>query len=232
MASTNRSRIPTSPNNFNNYITNTDGYNSAGTPVNGIRLGLSNTNISDWHTKHTAWSPLYTKFIDPTQRTKAVTDDIHTAIKNFKFFANPLLDIVTASPAATNTDAELYNVVLERAKPTHPNVPIADNVVLNMQPQGGGLFQVSAHPDSSASGRAHKPDGANAVQLAFAYGSTPPTVDPDDETIIKEMSTKAQYVHHAESHVGEKMYCWARWINVHYPNLNGPWCAMQTIVVA
>jgi len=226
------SRIPDFPNSFNNYITNTDAYNSTGTPSNGTRLGMTSTNISDWHAKHSSWSTIYNKYTDPTQRTKAVTADIHLAIKNFKTFANPLLDVIAASPALTNTDAEMYNVAMGHAAPTHPTAPIADNVALNIQPKGGGLLQVSAHPDSSASGRAHKPDGANAVQLAFVYGNTPPTGSPDDENIMKEISTKAQFIHHAESHVGEKMYCWARWVNMNYPNLNGPWSSMLTVVVA
>ena len=225
-------RISRSPNSFNNYITNTDAYNTAGTPNNGTRLGLSSTNISDWHAKHTSWAVLYTKYIDPTQRTTSVNADIHLAIKNFRLFANPLLDVIAASPALTNADADMYNVVMGHAAPTHPTTPIADNVVLNILPKGGGLLQVSAHPDSSASGRAHKPEGANAVELAFAYGNTPPTGSPDDENIMKEISTKAQFVHHAESHVGEKMYCWARWVNISYPNFNGPWCSMITVVVA
>lgn len=161
-------RISTSIPGFNTYITNTGTYVAAGTPTtNGARLGLSPTNITDWEDKKTYWvGTLYPKYSDPLQSTAAVKEAVKNFMKDFKTFAQPLLNIMAASPGAVEADEAVFNFKIGRAVPSHSTTPISEVVVFDARPIGGGELKFScrtAHDDH----RASKAEGADSVQLAY-----------------------------------------------------------------
>jgi len=133
-----RTRIPDSISDFNTYMNNTGTYVAAGTPVNGIRLGLSAGNITDWGGYKTDWITLYTKYSDPVQSTSIVKDEVRNFMDDFREFANPLLNIMAASPNANETDEGVFNFKIGRATPSHSTTPISDKVVLSAKPIGRG----------------------------------------------------------------------------------------------
>ncbi len=223
-------RIPDNIPDFNAYINNTDDYQQAGgPPTNAVRLGLTAQNSSDWKAKRIAWVALYKKYIDPAQCTTAVKQNIQLAMKGFKAFAQPLIDIMAVSPAATADDANAFNFVLDRKKPSQSHTALTDKVVLDAKPIGGGDVAMKAKTSTDSS-RASKPDGADSVQLAYAFGATPPA--NMDKGTTKDIFTKASFTLHAGTdNIGSKMYVYARWYNTKHPELAGPWTVMLTLTV-
>lgn len=225
-----KKRVPNTISAFNNYINNTDDYQQFGTPIsNATRLGLSVQNSLDWKNKRTAWVAMHKKYIDPALSTTIVKQDVRTFISSFKTFSQPLLNIMTANPAATNQDAIIFGFTLQRKKASRPTIPLNATMVLDVRTLGGGdmAFICRTSQDSNRPG---KPAGADAVQIALRFGDTAPA-DANDGT-IRELSTKARFTFHAGSaNSGQPLYVFARWYNTKYPELAAPWSAMITITV-
>ncbi|MEP7168668.1 MAG: hypothetical protein ABI855_04805 [Bacteroidota bacterium] len=228
------SRVPTTIDAFNKYINNTDDYIHEETPTNGTRLGLTTTNQSDWASKRTFWKDtLFPKYSDPIQSTSVVKEDVKTFMKDFRTFANPLLDVMAASPAATNEDAAVFHFVLVRKKPSHQTEPIKDAVVTDVKANGGGdmIFSCRTSHDTK---RASKAEGADSVQVAFKVAvrnEDPPPVDANDGT-TKEIFTKAKFILHAGgANAGKKLYVWCRWYNTKNPPIAGSWNNMITVMI-
>jgi len=230
---------------FNTYINNTGTYVAAGTPTtNGARLGLSPTNITDWENMKTDWIALYAKYSDPLQSTAAVKEAVKNFMKDFKTFAQPLLNIMAASPNAVEADEAVFNFKIGRAVPSHSTTPISEVVVFDARPIGGGELKFScrtAHDDH----RASKAEGADSVQLAYMVvvpndNPTPPPPGggddiptPNTKGMAKEVFTKSQFTFHAGvDNVGKRMVVFARWWNTKHPELAGPWSPISIVVIA
>jgi len=238
-----RSRIPKAIGDFNGYINTTANYLAAGTPTNGSRLGLTTQNISDWAAKRLYWSAtLYPKYINPLLSTKAIKDEVKNKMVEFRTFAQPLLNIVAASPNATEADANALNFVLNRAAPTEPNTPIAGLVDFTVETLGGGELQFTCRPIGDG-GRASKAEGADSVQVAWRFldtGTTPnPNPGPDviptpsDFGTVKDIFTKMKFLFHAgDVNVGKRIVIFVRWWNTKHPELAGPWSAVRVVVVS
>jgi hypothetical protein len=228
------SRIPPGIEEFNGYIGTTADYNIEGTPVNnGNRLGLSDDNITDWSAHRANWRDnLYPKHSSPVTKTSVVVRDVQDFMRAFRAFAQPLLNIIAASPATTNDDAAVYNVVRdsEHANPTHPITPIAENVMADARQIGGGQVEFTCRT-SHDSKRASKAEGADSVQVAYIIGTTPPA--NINATTSKEVFTHAKFTFHAGAeNAGNKLYIYMRWYNTKHPELAGPWSSLVTVILA
>jgi phosphomannomutase len=225
------SRIPHSPDDFNKYITTTDDYQKiGGPPTNAIRLGLTATNSTDWTTKRTAWDLLFKQYVDPALSTSVVKDNVRIFIKSFHTFGNPLLNVIAASPNANATDAAKFNVVIERARPTHHTEPIAERCFATAQTLGGGEMKISCRTDHDAS-RASKADHADSEQIAWIIADAPPANVND--VANKEIITKASFtLHLGAENAGRKLFFFSRWYNTKHPELAGPWSDLNTAVIS
>jgi len=214
----------------------TGSYLAAGSPVtNGTRLGLSAQNLTDWNDKFVYWrDTLYTKYSDPLQSTSAVKDEVRNFMKDFKTFAQPLINLMVASPNAKEADAAVFNFVLNRAKATRRNTPIKELVEFTTQPLGGGDMKFSCRTGHDSS-RASKAEGADSVQLAFLIADTVDVfkATPSDLGMKTEAFTRAQFIFHAgAANVGKRMIVFTRWFNTKHPQLAGPWSAVRMVVIA
>ena len=242
-----RSRVPNDIPGFNTYINNTDDYLAAGTPTtNGARLGLTTTNLTDWNGRRVNWrDTLYPKYSDPLQSTSVVKQDVQNFMSEFKTFAQPLLNIMATSPNAVTADEAVFHFKIGRAAPTHSTTPIADGVVFDAKPIGGGELKFScrtAHDDH----RASKAEGADSVQLAYmivdlsnsnpmpaAAGAGDPIPTPDTKGMVKEAFTKSQFTFNAGvDNVGKRLVVFARWWNTKHAELAGPWSPITVVVIA
>src|SRR3954468_24834232 len=102
------SRISDNIPGFNSYINNTDEWLkaiSSGVITNRERLTLTVQNGTDWSAYRTNWRDnIYPILSDPAAVTNTIKAQGRALMKNFRTFANPLLDIIAACPAATEQD--------------------------------------------------------------------------------------------------------------------------------
>ena len=241
------SRITDSIPKFNDYINDTDDTLqaiSSGTTHNWERLGLTSTNASDWHDKRVYWrDTLYPKYSSPSQSTKIIKANVQVFMKNFRTFGNPLLDVMAASPNATEDDEITFNFKIGRAAAHHSDTPIEGTVLFEAVQQGGGDFRFSCRTGNDGN-HASLADGADTVQLAYKFingGNTPPTPQPggddlptpEDEGMQRDVFTKAIFIFHAgPTKVGKIMVVFARWYNTKHPHLAGPWSQVKVVIVS
>jgi hypothetical protein len=238
---------------FNSYITTTDDYQKLEDPVSHIanyeRLGLIVQNSTDWSAKRVAWVALYAKYCDATTCTRAVKANVNQFIKDFRAFANPLLNKMSSSGAATHDDELVFNFKATRSKPTHHNEPISKICYVRFIPVGGGVYKVHCYDNSDAS-RASVTDGADGVMMYWT------AIDPVDmatsgKSDDSELSGKVkapmtagecqkQFMYSGasftfdpgEGSVGKKLFYFVRWFNSKHPELAGPVTGPFMMVIA
>lgn len=222
-------RIPTVIAEFNAYIGNTHTYLQAGTPANYLRLGLTLADATAWSDATEEWAELYTNYINPLTSTSIIVEKIRNAMHDFRAIANPMLAVIAANPVATDDDAGVFNLVLNRNHhaPTHPTTPITATVMTEAKPIGGGDLLVTCR-DMTDDSRASKNPQADSVQVAYKIDGTAPEGANDGTT--KEIYTKARFLMHLGSeNAGKKIYLYFRWYNTKHVNLAGPWSTLQTV---
>lgn len=189
-----RSRIPRAIDRFNNYISNTNSYLVAENAANAFRLGILTAEVTRWSAFVNEWSPLYLKYIDAKgSRTTAITDQLHSIIAGCVQFdqTNHLLDRIAASPVVTVSDMEIFNIkkgILRKTTHTRPQAALTEPLFAAIQPIGGGTVSIKCR--GASGGRAAIFAGADAVQLNYTIGDTPP-VSADAYGLKSEISTKA-----------------------------------------
>ncbi|HEX7414744.1 MAG TPA: hypothetical protein VF411_11940 [Bacteroidia bacterium] len=200
-------RISESPKEFNIEIARMDDRLQAlaptsppppGTPINyWAFLGLTNVNASDFHNKRLFWNTpvtgLYAKYSDPTTSTSAVKTQVKLWIAAFRAFANPLLNIIAASPNATSDDETIFNLVLNvnRHHGTHTHTKIADKCVTEWAGEGVGTKKAASK--SSADTKRHSlAAGADGVQYAYTImDENPKTIQPRTQAVINTNNAAA-----------------------------------------
>jgi hypothetical protein len=156
---------------------------------------------------------------------------------------NPVLDTIAASKAATNTDAGIFNFVLNRADPTHSTTPIEDEVGVVIKHKGGSGIAFKCR---SSEGTA-KAEGADSVQMAYMIieeetpGPVPVPIPPaeedfpdaDDKRMTREIFTKSNFSKHfGTENLKKRVVCYFRWYNTKHPELAGEWTEAMVIVIA
>lgn len=227
-------RVPSSNELFNAYINNTDDYLQAdvdsGPVKNWERLGIDADSADSWNMQRKYWQDtLYPKYSNPNLRTKTTTKEVQDFKTSFKDFANPLLNIMVASPKANAADEEVFNFVINRKKPTHSHTPISELCFGKFTALGGGEVK-TAFSSATDSSRPSLLPGANCIQVAYKVGEPAPGHVEDGTRM--DIVPRASYVLDLGSdHSGKKLYIYQRWFNSKYPELAGPWSALQTVMI-
>jgi len=228
-------RIPRKIAEFNSYVINSDNYlqteNPGPPPIeNWQRLGLSEPAATGWHNARLEWDALYAIYNNPSTRTKAVTSSLATARETFIGFAQPLLDIMAASPNADDNDETALNFKIGRSTPSHPTTPIVQQCFVTLQGVGGAMVKFKCKTATDAK-RASLPHEANSIMIAYKVGEVPPA-NADDGT-VKEIITRASDVRSLGiENRGEQVFMYARWYNTHYPQFAGPWSLVTSVYLA
>lgn len=230
-----KTRIPRSIDDFSPYINITGTYFTEGRPTNASRLGITEAEVAAWQAFGATWAPLYLKYGDKKNtRTTAVIDQLHEVINNCVAYdqTNHILDRIAASTAATIIDFETFNIKsgpLEKTTRSRPVTPISELVSPTIQPIGGGTMSVKCY--TSTSQRAGIYAGADCVQYLYAVGTTPPA-SAADEGLKAGISTRASFFLDLETaSSGKYLYIYLRWYNTKHPNLAGPWCSLNTMLI-
>ena len=230
------SRVPRKIDDFNNYIRITDDYLQVevdpGPPpvLNWGRLGLTQEDADQWHALREAWeNDLFPRYVNPNTKTKTVNAQITTAMEIFRTFAQPMIDIMAASPNANQDDAEILNFKLVRSEPTHPTVPIADLCYADVLPLGGGAVRISCRTIHDAK-RASMAKGANLIQVAMKIDGPAPT-GPSDGTSMVILGKANEIYNIGDDHTGKRAYAYFRWYNTKYPHLAGPYSQVVSFIV-
>lgn len=231
-------RIPRTIPAFNEYIMNTDDRLQAINPDTTNPYykdyGVDSADATAWHNMRTDWEtktfPIYS---NPSTSTSIAKADLHTAMENFRTFANPILDIIEVSKIAGNAEEHIFNFKLHRKSPTHPTTPIKAECVASIQSEGRGLYEFSCKSTTDSS-RASKVEGANSVQFAYMISATAlnPLPTPDGDTMIRDIATTAIFVKDfGAENQGRWLTIYFRWYNTIHPHLAGPWSAVQSLAI-
>ncbi|MBI3500733.1 MAG: hypothetical protein HY063_02975 [Bacteroidetes bacterium] len=263
-----RARISTSPKKFDPFISTTDDHLLAIEPTTGNPywqfLGLSSANATDWHNKRLYWDApntgLFALYSNPATSTSVIKKKVETFIKNFRTFANPLLNIIASSPNATGVEEKIFNLVLNanRAKPSHTHTKIEDQCFTKWEGGNGGNKRAASHKEDEAKGRASVPEGADGVQYAYVImDENPKTIaqrtaavvsanakstvpvplpqpvpqHPDDGTRQEFFSGATHDFKFGAAAEGKYLCVWSRWFNSKHPELAGDWNEMQTVLI-
>ena len=220
-------RVPTKIGLFNPYIINTDNFLiaiSSGVIRNYERLGISVTDKDAWGAFRLEWETvLYPAYSNVDTRTKTINNRVANFKKKFKDFANPVLDIIAASPAGTETDESTFNLVLDRNRkdPSRMTSAIEAQCFGTVKNLGGGEVK-GGYRTSSDGSRASLAEGADSVQLAVKVGGPAPANPGDGTTLV--LSRKSTFIYSAGmDKAGQRIYIYPRWYNTRYPQFAGPW---------
>src|SRR5688572_19986129 len=115
--------IPEAIVKFDPYINTTDTFLQAMVPPAGPdknweRFGLLLAEADEWKARRIFWrDTLFPLYSNPATSTKFVKADVHDFIADFREFGGPVIGKIAASGVATNTDAGIFNFVLDPADP-------------------------------------------------------------------------------------------------------------------
>ena len=230
-----RTRVPRSIDRFASYLNDTDVHlqsnrpaGPGGTPVFEL-LGLTSGQADDWNLKRVDFRDnLYPLWTNKNTKTETVNENVVKFMNDFFDFSKPLLNIMAASPNAITQDENIFNFKITRANPTRPTTPIAEVVVLELKPIGGGDIRVRAR-ESELATRGRIPDDAKALEIRYkvgAIGEAPASVGETNEVVI---STRAIFVLNVgdENH-NLNIYAFARWIDTTNAARAGSWTELTT----
>ncbi len=171
-----KSRISLSPKVFDPYIKSTDKHLQDIEPVSNLPywqwLGLTSVNAGDWHNKRQFWDTsntgLFALYSNPATCTSIVKQNVKKFIADFKTFANPLLDIISANPNAGTEEEKIFNLILKknRKKPSKTHTPIAEQCNSTFKSSNGGDMKAASRSAHDAK-RASVTAGADGVQYAY-----------------------------------------------------------------
>lgn len=240
------SRIDETISGFNTYIITTDDFLqaiSSGIIHNWERLGLTNANATGWQDKRVFWQDtLYPKYQNPLLSTSTVKTQVRDFMDGFRTFANPLLNIMAASPNATSDDEAVFNFKIGREEPSHSTTSITDAVIFEPKLLSGGDIKFicrTSHDDH----RASKADRSDSIQMAYLIQNPEPAAQPpgsgtteeeelDPDDLTQQTFTKAIFVKHfGGKMVGKKVVVFFRWYNTKHPELAGPWSSVTALVI-
>jgi hypothetical protein len=198
---------------------------------NYIRLGMIDTEMNSWTGFKNQWNALYILYSDKEEsRTTAIKNKLRDVQKAFKFFAQPLLTMMTGIRTVTDDDAAVLHIVIHRAPPVHPVTPIDQIPAFSATPMGGSEIKFSVRPTHDTKRASRLPE-ATAVELRYEVGD----VAPVSAVVCTNMfqSTKSIFILALpDASKGKMLHVSARWIVANDPARNGPWSGMFSVVVA
>lgn len=245
----NRTRIPDNISGFNTYINSTDNYQlqsdilPPGTQ-HWQRLGLTAAESTEWTNRRIFWrDDLYVKYSDANTNTSVVKANVKLFMKNFRTFANPLLNRMAASADVRPADEQVFRFV------ANPDTTPTERAAIEVTPHPlmktleGGMVKVKVRLFSDATRASMHPD-ADAVEIKYSVAantaaSSPTTPTPGtpsggattpaipatvDDCTSYFLSKKASFnLVLGPAADGKKLYAFFRWINMSNPAKSGPW---------
>jgi hypothetical protein len=226
-------RVPDAKPKHNNYLNTSAKHLGTGTPRRGEELGLTAGETDDWIQYKDDWNPVWDKYIDPSQRTSAITLEINNRMKSFFTFSGPLLTRMSASTLLTETDREKLNL-FEHDKTRTAKGKITDSAYVNISAMGGGFmkFRVRIAEDASRASMHPEADFIEVKWLVLNDNPsvpgpvpTPPAQIPTvDQANNYAISKKALFVLELGNNLaGKYILAFVRWANASNPANNGPW---------
>jgi hypothetical protein len=180
---------------------------------------------------------VYPLYNNPVTSTSIVKKDTHDFISDFitAVAAAKLIAKIVSCGTADNTDATIWNVVLERANPSAHTDKIRSDIFADVATLGRGKFDVHVRAAADAS-RSSIPreDGADSVQYAMGIMDKPEEAitDPNSPLLIKQISTKAHFELDAGSANQTKwLVIYFRWYNNSFPKTAGDWSVMILVAI-
>ena len=225
-------RIPRTIAEFFSYLERTDNYlQLVIVPTNGTRLGMSITNVAKWHTNAGNGAALYLQYKDPLQTGPSVKTKVKKLMTDFFAFAQPQLDIIAASENATTDDAEVFNVVLVRKKPTHKTEKIKNKCYATSESMGGCRYTFRCRTLTDAK-RASLAPGSDSVEIAYLIGDKDTKVPTADEMVLRQAFSKAMFIKELGTINSQKvLYIYFRWTNSKHPELASSWSDLMIIPI-
>jgi hypothetical protein len=214
---------------FNSYINNTADYLAAGAPAtNGVRLGLTPTEVTAWDTRRDSWNTNYALYTDDNTRTKTITDTKNNQKDDFIDFATPLLNRMATSAAITLADRNTLNLkerdTVSTARPAITTAP-----TVKAKAAAGATINFECRVESDSSRTSRHPD-SDAAEVRYIVGTTPPA-NPAACT-RSHISAKARFTLELDiADAGKKLYAFVRWVNLSDASKNGPWSAMVVVTI-
>jgi hypothetical protein len=240
------SRIPDSIAKFNSYINNTDDWLkaiSSGVITNRERLTLTAQNGTDWSGYRDDWRDnIYPILSDPATVTTTVKSQARTLRNSFRTFANPLLDIIAACPAAIAMDEKKFNLVLNANRDTtvtHKG-KIEDVPIVSIKGIGGGQMKCRVRTTEDAS-RASMHELADLIEVRYMIGipnNPGPIPNPSDVPTVELatssfISKKAIFIMELPpASAGKHLFAFVRWVNASNAQNSGPWTVVILAVIA
>jgi hypothetical protein len=239
-------RIPEKISDFNSYINNSDDWLKAIfllLVTNRERLTLTAQNGTDWSNFRVDWRDnVYPLLSNPATVNGTIRAQARTLRKNFKTFANPLLDIIAACPAAIAQDEKEFNLVLKANRDKSPTAKgkIATYPMVSIKGIGGGQMKVRVRIDEDAS-RASMHEKADLIELRYMVGfpdnaassTDTPDVPTAEDAPNHVVSKKANfYIYLGVAAAGKHVLAFVRWVNTSNPENSGPWTPLIIAVIS
>jgi hypothetical protein len=211
---------------FNNelIVTNTYLNSSTGGVLNYVRLGVDATERNKLDSYATTqWPAIYSKLIDPAQKTKVVVEQKEELKKEITDFINPLLYRMASSPNVTVEDKEVLQLPkLKRQRTPRPAISTAPNT--SITPLEGATLLISNRVDKSSRRDKMHPD-CDVLEVAYKIGGSIPVTPQQCPNLYTSM--KALFTFKAGMDKdGKKFFAYTRWVNLREPEKTGPWSPM------
>lgn len=230
-------RIPKSIDRFNDYISNTDTHQLAGTPDNYTRWNWTAAESAAWTAFKTQFTPLYGKYSDKkVSRTTDIKDRLRQIIKKCMDYdkEHHLLDRIASSPDSINTDYEIFNIrrgtPLAKKTNSTRTESIREQCNAIARSLGGGFMKISCRSSGNTK-RPSKVAGTNSIKIFFKIGDTAPANASDGTKT--EIFTKAIFIIQCgDENVEKKLHIYTQWYNTKHPELAGPVSSLQSVLIA
>jgi len=222
--------VPGNDEEFNSYLPTSNTYLNASTggTVNYLRLGLSVTERNTWDTYvGSTWPPVWTKYTDDSQRTKAITLQKNNLKKEITEFMNLLLIRMATMPDVNETDINTMKLVIQA--PKVPRGPINAVPYAGLESFGGARLQARTRTNEDST-RASMHPLADAIEMRYSIGTVAP-VTPDAAPLFF-ISPKALFDFNVGViNGGKTLFAFFRWVNFSNPENNGEWTTVHSATI-
>ena len=225
------SRVPAKTKDAVEYVIKTDDrFQTVIVPTTGDRLGVLLSVTDDWHERRGKIEDFYKSYSDKTTLTSIVKKNLREELKSFRTFAKKPLNVLASSPNATNDDAAVFNVVLNRANPTHSVTPIKELCYAKVIALGGEKMESKCYT-ASDSNRASLCEGSDSVEIRYKIGTDAEAPTSFNDGTTSFISSKAIFILTCAGGRKKNLYSFHRWYNSKHPELSGVFDEMKTNLI-
>ncbi|MCF8258939.1 MAG: hypothetical protein K9J06_15395 [Flavobacteriales bacterium] len=233
-------RIPQALAEFETYLNNTVKWLFEGTPPNGERLGLSEEQMMHWRSYAQHWKMLYHQSVDDSKSTPVIRKDRDIAWKKFVKFAQPVVNLIAASPALTVRDRSTFHID-PPPKRGRRRGRMRDVPMVGMRNGDGASLRIVCKLMDGGRPRMHPL--ADLIEMRYVLQTPtgikdgalqwPALPKSPNECPLVVLSSHAKFLVEVGMKNSGKLLCaYFRYINASDRDKNGPWSTLQVIVVS